>query len=234
MGKILHDEVTLLSIRDFLNLPPGKDEDILDDTKKVVAECTKCPALYNNGKVFEAGSRTADLMIIGEAPAKKEIANGTLFCGPAGEKLDNILAAPKINLKKEDLYICNALKCKLPGNHIKAKLREPHISEIVACNIPLQAQILAVNPKLIVACGNNAVRALFGPKLGGEPMNNIHGRLVPYKLFNREYEVIITFHPASILDRKDISPEKLAERKEKVYDDWLTIVARLEELKNES
>jgi DNA polymerase len=212
-------------------LPTGSDETdtILDDLHSKVKECRRCD-LYKNGTVFSSGPSNANLLIIGEGPAKNEVNTGVLFSGPAGEKLNQILADPSVNLDRKKIYICNALKCKLPGSSISAKSREPRLIELANCSSYIQGQILAVNPKLIVCLGASAVKGLLGPEQGTKSMYAIHGQEFTAYIHNSQYPVLVSFHPASLLDRGDMQPDKLMERKMLVWEDWKKIVARLKEL----
>lgn len=222
------DELSLLDRRSFLSLPPGPDdkESILNDLKTKVESCRQC-GLWCNKCVFESGNRDANLIIVGEAPAKTEVATQTLFSGPAGEKLNLILDSEGVKIPRKTVYLCNALKCRLPFSTEKSKLRDPALSEIAACGSYLQGQILAVDPKIIVAVGSSAVKALFGPELGMKKMDAIHGTKHRYTVHNKCYDVFITYHPAAVLDRGDLSYDILEERKNRIWNDWKAIRAQI-------
>lgn len=103
--------------------------------------------------VFSRGSPHARLMFVGEAPGEQEDLSGQPFVGPAGQLLDKMIAAMKLD-READVYICNAIKCRPPEN------RRPEPGEIHACKGFLQMQIRLVQPKVIVALGKSASLAL--------------------------------------------------------------------------
>jgi uracil-DNA glycosylase len=130
------------------------------------------------------GSPSADLMFIGEAPGFHEDKQGEPFVGAAGQLLTTLLG--EIGLRREDVYICNTIKCRPPGN------RDPMPDEIESCRPWLQQQIETVDPRIIVTLGNFATRYMLDRPVGitrvrGERFN-IDGRIV-----------IPTFHPAAVL-----------------------------------
>jgi len=225
---------SLLPIRTYLDMPEGsnKTEDILDDLKEEMIACHRCTELYKNGKVFESGPRTAKLFLYGEAPAKTEINTNILFSGPAGDMLNRILKAPKVEIERRNVYLANALKCKLPGRGNKSKIREAHITELVNCSRFAHGQILAVDPIMIVVMGAPAVKSLFGPRLGTKPMTEIHGKVIDFKVFNRTYPAVLTYHPASILNRGDMDQHKLTNRRRIIWKDWQKISKMYRELIN--
>ena len=106
----------------------SKDKDEkLKKIKDEVLECKKC-SLYKNRNypVIGKGSHDAEIMFIGEAPGAQEDKTGHPFCGRAGEILDELLNS--VSIKRQDIYICNILKCKPPLN------RDPEVEEIKACS----------------------------------------------------------------------------------------------------
>jgi len=151
-----------------------------------VAECTKCSLCETrNLTVFGSGSPTADLMIVGEAPGAEEDRTGFPFVGRAGQLLSKMLAA--IDLDREtDVYICNILKCRPPGN------RDPEAQEIVSCLPWLKGQIDRVAPRIIMTLGAPATRTLLDTREG---ITKIRGRVV--ERFGTK--VIPSFHPAYLL-----------------------------------
>jgi uracil-DNA glycosylase family 4 len=157
----------------------------LDAVAKAVASCTRCP-LYSTATnpVPGQGSPNADLMIVGEAPGATEDEQGLAFVGAAGQLLTKILAA--ISLKREDVFICNVLKHRPPGN------RNPMPDEVTACTPYLFRQFELVQPKAILALGNFAVQTLLQTKMSlGKLRSQLHRfRGVP---------LIVTYHPAALL-----------------------------------
>ena len=120
-----------------------------------VAGCTRCRLSEGRSSVvFGSGNPDAELMLIGEAPGSEEDRQGLPFVGPAGELLTKIIQA--MDLKREDLYIANVVKCRPPGN------RNPQPDEVAACRGFLERQIALVQPRLIVALGKVAAQTLLG------------------------------------------------------------------------
>jgi DNA polymerase len=123
-------------------------------------------------------------MCVGEAPGATEDETGRPFVGAAGQLLTKILAA--IELRREDVYICNVLKHRPPGN------RNPRPEEVTACSPYLIRQIELIRPKVILALGTFAAQTLLNTTLSiGKLRNQIH----------RYYGVplIVTYHPAALL-----------------------------------
>ena len=157
----------------------------LDAVAKTVASCTRCP-LYATATnpVPGVGNPKADLMIVGEAPGASEDEKGEPFVGAAGQLLTKILAA--VDLRREDVYICNVLKHRPPGN------RNPMPDEVAACRPYLFRQFELIRPKAILALGTFAAQTLLQTKLGigklRSQVHRFHG--VP---------LIVTYHPAALL-----------------------------------
>jgi DNA polymerase len=157
----------------------------LDAIAKSVASCTRC-TLYSTATnpVPGEGNPDADFMCVGEAPGANEDQSGRPFVGAGGQLLTKILAA--IDLRREDIYICNVLKHRPPGN------RNPMPEEVVACSPYLIRQIELVKPKVILALGTFAAQTLLDTKLSiGKLRGQVH----------RYYGVplIVTYHPAALL-----------------------------------
>jgi uracil-DNA glycosylase family 4 len=148
--------------------------------------CTRCKlhALGRHRIVFGVGNPDAGLMFVGEAPGADEDLQGIPFVGRAGQLLTKIIEA--IDLKREDVYIANVIKCRPPGN------RNPEQDEVDTCEPFLFRQIDAVAPKVIVALGTFAARALLRTS---EPISRLRGRTFEY----RGAILVPTFHPAYLL-----------------------------------
>ena len=157
----------------------------LDELAELIAKCTKCPLYKTATKpVPGQGSPTAELVCVGEAPGESEDKSGLAFVGAAGQLLTKILAA--INLSREDVFICNVLKHRPPGN------RNPVPQEVEACSPYLVRQLEIIRPKVIVAFGTFAAQTLLETKLSiGKLRNTVH----------RYYGVplVVTYHPAALL-----------------------------------
>jgi len=154
--------------------------------KAEVAGCTKC-ALHKGRTqtVFGVGDERAEWMLVGEAPGAEEDRLGEPFVGQAGRLLDNMLAA--IGLSREsNVYICNVLKCRPPGN------RNPEPDEVAKCAPHLQRQIALVQPKLIVAMGRFAAQTLLNTDAS---IASLRGRVFQYA----GVPLVVTYHPAYLL-----------------------------------
>jgi uracil-DNA glycosylase family 4 len=151
-----------------------------------IGDCTRCK-LHAQGRrqiVFGVGNPEADLMFVGEAPGADEDIQGIPFVGRAGQLLTKIIEA--INLKREDVYIANVIKCRPPGN------RNPEQDEVDTCEPFLFQQIDIIKPKVIVALGTFAARTLLRTL---DPISRLRGRVYDY----RGAKLIPTFHPAYLL-----------------------------------
>lgn len=177
-------------------------EGIRDD----LGDCTRCK-LHTLGRrqiVFGVGNPGADLMFIGEAPGHDEDVQGIPFVGRAGQLLTKIIEA--IDLRREDVYIANIIKCRPPEN------RNPEPDEVAACEPFVFRQVQTIQPKVIVALGTFAAQALLRTK---DPISRLRGRVFTYG----DAQLIPTFHPAFLLR----SPE----RKRDVWEDMKKVRALL-------
>jgi DNA polymerase len=151
-----------------------------------IGDCTRCK-LHGLGRrqiVFGVGNPDADLMFVGEAPGSDEDIQGIPFVGRAGQLLTKIIEA--IGLKREDVYIANVIKCRPPQN------RNPDPDEVDTCEPFLFQQVDIIKPKVIVALGTFAARALLRTL---DPISRLRGRVYEY----RGAKLIPTFHPAYLL-----------------------------------
>jgi uracil-DNA glycosylase len=151
-----------------------------------IGDCTRCK-LHTLGRtqiVFGIGRPDADLMFVGEAPGADEDIQGVPFIGRAGQLLTKIIEA--IDLKREDVYIANVIKCRPPQN------RNPDPDEVETCEPFLFRQIDAIKPKVIVALGKFAAQTLLRSM---DPISRLRGRVFDY----RGAKLIPTFHPAYLL-----------------------------------
>ena len=157
----------------------------LDATRQVLGECTRCKLHPHRTQiVFGVGDPQADLVFVGEAPGADEDAQGEPFVGRAGQLLTRMIEA--IGLKREDVYICNVLKCRPPNN------RTPEADEIASCEPFLIAQLKAIKPKLICALGGVAVSSLLKAKT---PLSKLRGAFHDYQ----GIPLLVTYHPAYLL-----------------------------------
>jgi len=151
-----------------------------------IGDCTRCK-LHTLGRrqiVFGVGNPNADLMFVGEAPGGDEDIQGIPFVGRAGQLLTKIIEA--IELKRDDVYIANVIKCRPPQN------RNPEPDEVDTCEPFLFQQIDIIKPKVIVALGKFAAQALLRTL---DPISRLRGRVYDY----RGAKLIPTFHPAYLL-----------------------------------
>lgn len=157
----------------------------LDEIAGIVAECTRCP-LYATATnpVPGEGSPNAKLACVGEAPGANEDASGRPFVGQSGELLTKILAA--IDLDRKDVFICNVLKHRPPGN------RNPRPEEVEACSPYLIKQLELLRPKVIVAFGTFAAQTLLDTKT---PIGKLRGLVHRY----HGIPLVVTYHPAALL-----------------------------------
>lgn len=162
----------------------------LTRVREELGDCTRCK--LHGGRthlVFGVGNADADLMFVGEAPGRDEDLQGEPFVGRAGQLLTKIIEA--IDLRREDVYIANVIKCRPPDN------RNPERDEVDTCRPFLFAQIDAVRPQVLVALGSFAVRTLLeDDKL---PISRARGRVYAC----RGAKLIPTFHPAFLLRSPD-------------------------------
>ncbi|MBS1518211.1 MAG: uracil-DNA glycosylase [Bacteroidetes bacterium] len=164
----------------------NKNYSDLSELNGTVSKCTKCGILSGRRKntVFGSGDENADLVIVGEAPGADEDEQGLPFVGRAGRLLTDILKA--INFSREEVYICNILKCRPPDN------RNPMPDEIENCEPYLFTQLKLIKPKLILAVGTFAAQTLLRSK---EPLGKLRGRFHVYE----GIKMMVTYHPAALL-----------------------------------
>jgi DNA polymerase len=160
--------------------------DALCALAKTVAACRRCMELAETRTqtVFGVGNADADIMFIGEAPGADEDASGEPFVGRAGQLLNKIIEA--CTLKREDLYICNILRCRPPGN------RNPLPQEAANCREFLDAQIRIVSPKYIVCWGTIAAQNLLGEV---RPVGKLRRQFFQHA----GASVLCTYHPSYLL-----------------------------------
>ncbi|HMC33494.1 MAG TPA: uracil-DNA glycosylase [Myxococcales bacterium] len=188
------------------SIPMGKLPIVsLDDVRARMGECTLCK--LHKGRhtiVFGVGNPEARLMFVGEAPGEDEDLKGEPFVGKAGQLLTKMIEA--MGLRREDVYICNTVKCRPPNN------RNPEPDELAACEPFLKGQLASVKPEVIVTLGKFAAQALLREQT---PITRLRGQW-------REYEgipVMPTFHPAYLLR----SPQE----KTKAWEDLQSVMKKL-------
>jgi uracil-DNA glycosylase family 4 len=158
---------------------------ILADVREIALGCPRC-GLANTRKhvVFGEGREDADVMVVGEAPGQDEDRTGRPFVGRAGKLLDLLLLSS--GFSREDVYVCNVLKCRPPQN------RNPQPDEVDACSPYLLKQVELVKPRVILAFGAFAAQTLLGSDIS---IGKLRGRTHAY----RGVPLVPTYHPAACL-----------------------------------
>ena len=152
--------------------------------------CTRCPQLAATRQtvVFGSGNADADLMFVGEAPGAREDEQGLPFVGQAGRLLDTLLE--EIGLTRGEVFICNTLKCRPPGN------RDPLPQEIDACQDYLFRQLELIEPRVVCTLGNFSTKLLRGDPTG---ITRLHGREEIRRVGPRRVRLYPIYHPAAAL-----------------------------------
>ncbi len=182
----------------------------LEDVRAVLGDCTRCR--LHEGRthiVFGDGNPDADLMFVGEGPGENEDRRGLPFVGRAGELLTQMIEKG-LGLQRSDVYICNVVKCRPPGN------RTPLADEVATCSGFLDGQISAVQPRVIVALGKPAASLLLGRNVA---ITKVRGTWHDY----HGIPLMPTFHPAYILRQYTV------ENRRRVWDDLKAALARAQE-----
>ena len=181
------------------NMTPKQKAAVLAEIdEKEVKICTKC-ALHQTRKntVFGECNPDADLVFVGEAPGADEDETGRPFVGRAGELLTKMIQA--MGLTREDVFICNTLKCRPPNN------RAPAPEETNACWDYLIRQLQIIQPKVIVTLGNPATKGLLMTKIGITKLRGNWQELPDLGEGLANIPVMPTFHPAYVL--RNYSPD---------------------------
>lgn len=194
-GALLADKTSAVGKKERLNALRAK-----------VMPCVKCSELVSKRThvVFGSGNADAELVFVGEAPGYEEDAQGLPFVGPAGQLLTKIIES--IGLKREEVFICNVLKCRPPGN------RNPLPEEINNCGQYLAEQLEIIQPKIVCALGTFAAQTLLKTS---SSISSLRGRFSDYN----GVQLMCTFHPAYLLRNPS--------EKRKVWEDMKMIRAQL-------
>ncbi len=182
---------------------------VLDESQ--VRDCRKCSLCETRTHtVFGQGSAQARLMFVGEAPGFEEDRQGLAFVGRAGQLLTRMIEA--MGLTREQVFICNVLKCRPPNN------RTPAHDEIAACSPYLFEQVRILQPEIICALGAPAAQTLLGT---GEAIGRLRGRFHDFRLPGAAAAVPLmpTYHPAYLL--------RAPGEKRKAWEDLQLIMERL-------
>jgi uracil-DNA glycosylase family 4 len=161
---------------------------------RLVDACRKCSLGYSRQhSVPGEGNPRAQLVCVGEAPGQTEDETGRPFVGRAGKLLEDILKA--IGVAREDVFICNVLKCRPPGN------RTPEPMEVAACSPYLHRQLELIRPKVILALGRPAATTLLN-QATTVSLGDLRGKVHRY----RGIPLVVTYHPAALLRNPNWKP----------------------------
>jgi uracil-DNA glycosylase family 4 len=183
--------------------PRRPDRETLEEIRIDLGDCQRCKLAGGRKHiVFGQGSTHAELVFVGEGPGADEDEQGLPFVGRAGKLLNRMLQM--VNIPREDVYICNVVKCRPPGN------RTPERDEVEACSPFLFRQIDAIRPRLVCCLGAPAVKTVLGLKDG---ILKLRGRFYDFGAS----KALATVHPAYVL-RNPREEKILREDFEKIRD----------------
>lgn len=184
----------------------------LEAVRRELGDCTRCPLSRSRRKiVFGEGNPCAEVLFVGEAPGSDEDRTGRPFVGKAGQLLNQILEGG-MGLGREEVYICNVLKCRPPSN------RTPREEEVQVCLPFLKKQIAAIAPSVIVTLGLPAAHALLEVR---RPMHQLRGTWMAYE----GIPLMPTYHPAYVLRNYTVTVRR------QVWQDVLEVIRFLERSK---
>ncbi len=170
----------------FADTTAGAHANSLEELRAAIGDCQRCKLCSGRTHiVFGIGNPRAKLMFVGEGPGRDEDLQGEPFVGRAGQLLTDIITKG-IGIKREDVYICNVVKCRPPEN------RNPEPDEVAACEPFLKKQIELVRPEIIVGLGKFAVQTLLK---SNAPISKLRGKWHSYC----GIKLMPTFHPAYLL-----------------------------------
>ncbi|MCB9731616.1 MAG: uracil-DNA glycosylase [Deltaproteobacteria bacterium] len=153
--------------------------------REELGDCQRCKlASGRRNLVFGVGNPAAELLLVGEAPGRQEDETGEPFVGRSGRLLTRMLGT--LGLERRDVYICNVIKCRPPGN------RDPEPDEVAACSPFVHRQIQTVAPKVILALGRFAARTVIDVDA---PLSRLRGRDASY----HHIPIVATYHPSFLL-----------------------------------
>lgn len=172
-----------MGIRTYVS---GRKQDFtLPALERQVKGCSRCGlSATRRSVVFGEGNERAQLLFVGEAPGEEEDLQGRPFVGRAGKLLDQMIE--RIGLRREEVFICNVLKCRPPNN------RDPEPQEVAACKAYLFAQLDLIKPRVICALGRHAYNTLLNVD---ERITRIRGTFTEFK----GIKLLPTYHPSYLL-----------------------------------
>ena len=165
--------------------PPRREPETLEQVRADLGDCRRCRLAGGRQTiVFGQGNPHAELVFVGEGPGADEDEQGLPFVGRAGQLLNRMIQF--VGMKREEVYICNIVKCRPPGN------RTPEKDEVDACSPFLFRQIEAIRPRLVCCLGAPAMKTLLGIKEG---ITRVRGQFFAYG----STKAFVAYHPAYIL-----------------------------------
>ena len=207
LAEVTRVPVAQVVAEEVVVAPPASASsgETLEAIRADIGDCQRCKLARNRTHiVYGSGNPNADLVFVGEAPGFEEDQQGLPFVGAAGQLLTKIIES--MGVKREDVYICNILKCRPPDN------RNPEPDEVFSCSPFLKRQIAAIQPKVVCCLGKFAAQTMLR---SADSITRLRGRFHDID----GMRVIATFHPAYLLR----SPEK----KREVWEDMKQIRAEL-------
>jgi len=178
-------EVTVAAPPSLFDAALRVEGDSLARIREDIGDCKRCRLCEGRNKiVFGDGSPAAQLVFVGEGPGHDEDLQGLPFVGRAGKLLTQMIEA--MGLQRQDVYICNIVKCRPPQN------RQPEKDEVATCSPFLDRQLAVLAPKVIVCLGNVAAQTLLGTN---KSISSFRGQWFDF----RGSKLIATYHPAFLL-----------------------------------
>ena len=175
-----------------------KKIEAMNEITSEARSCLEC-SLGENRKnvVVGSGSLDAEIVLIGEAPGRKEDESGLPFVGSAGKLLDSLLASA--GLERESIFIGNILKCRPPGN------RRPKKAEIESCESYLRRQLEIIKPRVLAPMGNSAL-SYFQSRynLPEEPIGDAHGKVFYVEAPWGMIKLVPLYHPAAAIYKREL------------------------------
>ncbi len=173
----------------------------LEQIEREILNCKKCELYKTKTKYVPGeGNPNAKIVLIGEAPGREEDLQGKPFVGNAGKLLTELLSS--VGLKREDVFICNVLKCRPPNN------RDPTLEEIKACGGYLIRQLNVIKPEVIVCLGRFAAKFVFEYfGLQFESISKVKGKIFEVERWGKKIKVVPLYHPAAVLYRPNLREE---------------------------
>ncbi|MGH9468159.1 MAG: uracil-DNA glycosylase [Terriglobales bacterium] len=173
------------------SLPAGGDSGLGAIQAELGTDCQRCKlaGLGRHTIVFGSGNPKAELVFVGEGPGADEDLQGVPFVGRGGQLLTDMIEKG-MGLRRAEVYICNVVKCRPPGN------RTPEADEIAACSPFLLRQLRTIAPRMVCALGATAAQ-LLRPYRG--PLGGVRGRIHDLPLEDFATKLVVTYHPAYLL-----------------------------------